>query len=217
MPGVARRLLGLSLVAAVGACATTLPVRPIGRGNTAWNASVGGPMVQALGADIPTPILTVGGAYGARNDMEITARADVTAAAYGDLHLQPGVAYHTPLGTGDGAPILTAAPSLHLITNFVDTRVYPQLTLVSAWPIRRRHSLYLGGDAGVGFGARARVIAGPLLGGELRAGRLGVTLEGKWLAPYYDVAPTAPSWISPFGHGYLAVLVGVTYYLGGAP
>jgi hypothetical protein len=211
------RLPLLALVAAASACATTLPVRPIGRGNTAFNASVGGPMVQALGADIPAPILTVGGAYGARDDTEVTVRADLTAAAYGDLHLQPGAAYHTPLRAGDGAPILTAAPSLHLITNFTDTRVYPQLTLASAWLIRRRHSVYVGADTGVGFGTRTRVIAGPLVGGELRAGRLGITLEGKWLAPYYDVAPTAPSWISPFGHGYLTVLVGVTYYLGFSP
>jgi hypothetical protein len=113
--------------------------------------------------------------------------------------------------------MLTAAPSLHLITNFTDTRAYPQLTLTAAWTIRGRHLIYTGGDAGVGFGARTRVIAGPLVGGELRVRRVGITLEAKWLAPYYDVAPTAPSWISPFDRGYLTLLAGVTYYTGGPP
>lgn len=205
----------VAALAALASCATTSPVRPLGRGNAAFNASAGGPLVQALGVDIPTPILTLGAAYGIRDDMEITARADATAAVYGDVHVQPGVAYHPPLG--GGAPILTAAGSLHLLTNFTDTRVYPQLTLAAAWPVRRRHLVYLGADAGAGFGERTRVLAGPLLGGELRAGRMGITLEGKWLAPYADVAPTAPTWISPFHRGYLAILVGVTVYTGAAP
>jgi hypothetical protein len=44
---------------------------------------------------------------------------------------------------------------------------------------------------------------------------MGVSLEAKWLAPNYDVTPTAPAWLSPGGHGYLSVLVGVSTYIGG--
>lgn len=209
--------LGAAAATCAVACATTAPVRPLGRGNVALNASLGGPLVRAAGLDIPTPILMLGGAYGARDDLEVTARADVTAAAFGDVHVQPGVAYHPRLGTpGGGVPIVTVAGSLHVLTNLDDTRLYPQVTLAGAWLVGGRHLIYLGGDAGAGFGARTRVLAGPLLGGELRLGRAGLTLEGKWLAPYYDVAPTAPTWLSPFGRGYLAVLIGATFYTGAA-
>ncbi len=69
----------------------------------------------------------------------------------------------------------------------------------------------------LGFGANTRLLAGPLVGVQLRAGRVGFTLEGKWMAPYYDVAPTAPTWLSPWSRGYLAVLLGVTFYTEAAP
>lgn len=210
-----RPLLVLSLAAT--ACSTTHAVRPLGRGNAALNASLGGPLVQVNGLDIPAPILTLGGAYGVRDDLEVTAHADATAAAYGDLHLEPGVAYHPLIRRAGAVPTLTVAASVHLITDFDAARVFPQLTLASAWRIRRRHLLYLGLDEALGFGSPTRIVVGPLGGGELRAGRFGITLEAKWLAPYYDVAPAAPTWISPGSHGYLSVLVGVTRYLGDTP
>jgi hypothetical protein len=119
---------------------------------------------------------------------------------------------------GEGAaPTLTVAPSLHLLTNFSDTRVIPQVTLAAAFRLGHKHLLYTGTDNAVAFGSPTRVVAGPLLGGQLRVGRTGIALECKWLAPYYDVAPTAPSWVSPASHGYFSVLVGVTYYLGDSP
>jgi len=212
-------LAGLTFVAglALGACATTREVRALGRGNTAYGASLGGPLVEALGVDLATPILTVGGGYGLRDDLDLFGNLDLTAALYGDLHLEPGLAYHPVIREAGFVPTLTVAGSAHLITNFVDARVYPQLTLAGAWRIRRRHLLYVGADSAMGFGATTRVVVGPLVGGELRLGRVGLTLEAKWLAPYYDVAPTAPSWISPANHGYLNLLVGVTYYAGSTP
>jgi hypothetical protein len=208
-------MLGL---AAGAACSTTRAVRPVGRGQAAFNVSVGGPLVQALGTDLATPILTVGEAYGARDDLDAFVNADLTAAAYGDLHLQPGVAYHPLVRDGGAVPTLTAAGSAHVITDFsTATRVYPQLTLTAAWLVGGRHLLYLGGDGALGLYGTTRALVGPLVGGELRAGRIGVALEGKWIAPYYDVAPLAPTWISPASHGYLAVLAGVTFYTGAAP
>jgi hypothetical protein len=214
--GVPARFGALALLGACCglACATTRTVRPLGQGNAAYGASLGGPLVQALGVDLAAPILTVGGGYGLRDDLDLFGNLDLTAAVYGDLHLEPGVAYHPVVREAGLVPTLTVAGSAHLITNFVDARVYPQLTLAGAWRIRRRHLVYVGVDSALGFGATTRAMVGPLVGGELRLGRVGLTLEAKWLAPYYDVAPTAPTWISPADHGYLDLLVGVTYYPG---
>ncbi len=169
------------------------------------------------GVDIPVPILTLGGAYGLRDDLEMTAHADATAALYGDLHVEPGVAYHPLIREAGSVPTLTIAGSVHLITDFDAARVFPQITLAAAWRVRRRHLLYVGVDDALGFGSPTRIVIGPLCGGELRVGRFGLALEAKWLAPYYDVAPTAPTWISPDSHGYLSVLFGVTRYLGETP
>jgi hypothetical protein len=201
-------------VVAGASCAVTHTVRPLGRGNAAINASLGGPVVEVASLDIPTPILSVGGAYGLRDDLEIEAHGDVTAAAFGDLHLDAGLSYHPVIRYGGLVPTLTTIAAAHLLTNLDDTRVAPQLTVAAAWCVGGRHLVYVGGDSGVVIGSPTRVLAGPFVGGEARLGRLGLTLEGKWLAPYYDVAPTAPTWISPGSRGYLSLFLGVTRYLG---
>ena len=201
---------------ALGAgCASTHTVRPLGRGNAVVHASLGGPLVNVSGAVIPTPILTLGGALGVRADSEVTLHADATAALFGVAHVEPGVAFHPVIRDGGLMPTLTTTLSLHLLTDFSATRIAPQATLAGAWRIQRRHLIYAGADLAVASGSAARLVLGPLLGAEARLGRrVGVSLEAKWLAPYYDVAPLAPSWISPGNHGYFSVLLGVNTYLG---
>jgi hypothetical protein len=207
----------LALAAAIGGCTPTHAVRPLGRGHGVIDAAVGGPLVRLAGADVPMPILSLGGGYGVRDDAELTLHGDVTAGVFGVLHLEPGAAYH-PIVRAEGlAPTLTLAGSIHLLTNLQDTLVAPQLSAAAAWRLRRRHLIYLGLDTGLPLGARERLIVGPLLGGEARIGRAGVSLEVKWLAPNYDITPTAPDWLSPGGRGYFAVLLGASYYLGEVP
>jgi hypothetical protein len=208
------RLWPVVLVLTASACSTTHAVRPLGRGNASLGASLGGPLVQVAGVDIASPILTVEGGYGLRDDLEVTANADLTAAAYGDLHLEPGVAYHPLVRDAGPVPTLTVAGSLHFLTSFSDTFVAPQVTLAGAWRIRRRHLVYLGALGLLSSTAPSRPVVGPLVGGELRIGRYGLTLEAAWVAANYDVGPTAPTWLSPDNHGYLNILVGVTRYIG---
>jgi hypothetical protein len=213
-----RICFGATLLAlGAAACTTTHVVRPLGRGNAALNASLGGPLVAVSGIPTATPVVTAGAAYGVRDDLEAFAHADATAGVFGVLHLEPGAAFHPIIRGGGPVPTVTTAASVHLLTNFSDTRVYPQGTVAAAWRVGRAHLVYAGVDAAVGFTRATRVLAGPLVGGELRLGRLGLTLESQWLAPYYDVAPTAPDWLSPGSRGYLTVLFGATYYLGGTP
>jgi hypothetical protein len=210
-----RLLIAAGALVGLG-CASSRPVRPLGTGNAAVNTSVGGPMVKALGLRIPIPVLDVGGAYGVRDDLEVTAALDVTAGVYGIVHLEPGVAWHPVVREQGGLPSLTVLGSVHLLTNFGDVLVAPRASGVASWLLGGRHVLYAGADAAVAIRPSTRVLAGPLAGGELRLGRLGLGLELKWLAPYYDVEPAAPEWLSPGGRGFFSVLFGASYYLGGA-
>jgi hypothetical protein len=208
-----RRCFVLALAAV--ACAPTQAVRPLGRGNAVAQLSVGGPLVQVSGADIATPILSLGGGYGISDDLEATAELDATAAVFGVAHLAAGAAYHPVVRDEGAVPTLTVAPSIHLLTNVHDTRVAPAVAAAAAWRIHHRHLLYAGGDAGLVFGDPTRLVVGPFVGGQLRVGRSwGLGLEVKWLAPNYDVGPTAPSWLSPWNHGYLTVLIGLSRYIG---
>jgi hypothetical protein len=210
---------GVLLLAALllgGGCAQTHIVRPLGKGNGALNVSVGGPFVQLFGAPIPVPIGSVGGAYGVRDDVEVFGQVDATALAFGVLHLSPGVAFHPVRRDGGWVPTVTVGGSLHLLTNFREARLVPQVTGAAAWRIRNHHLVYLGMDLGLGFQPAGFVpIWGPYLGGEARVSkRVGLALEVKWLEPHVDVRPLAPTWLSPGSQGYVSLLLGVNIYFG---
>lgn len=180
-------------------------------------ASLGGPLVEVSDAPVAAPILAVGAGYGASDRWDVYARADVTAAAYGDLHLEPGAAFHPVVREAGLVPTVTVAGSAHVLTDFREVRVGPQVSALAAWRVggAHRHLVYVGADAGTLLTSRTRVLAGPLAGGELRVGRrAGLVLEAKWLSPWYDVRPLAPTWISPGDHGYLSLLLGCNVYWG---
>jgi hypothetical protein len=201
----------------LASCATSHFARPLGRGNAVGQASLGGPLVEVNDTPIAAPILSAGAGYGVSDRWDAYARADVTAAAYGDLHLEPGAAFHPIVREAGAVPTVTVAGSAHLLTDFHDLRVGPQVTALAAWRVGalHRHLVYVGADAGTLFGGSTRVLAGPLAGAEARLGRrTGLVLELKWLAPWYDVKPLAATWVSPGDRGYLAVLIGCNIYWG---
>jgi hypothetical protein len=214
-----RLYVALATLLGFGACASSHFVRPLGKGGAVASASVGGPLVQLGGAVFPTPIVELGGGYGVRDDVDIFLRANITAAAFGDLHLEPGVAYHPIIRDRGPVPTVTVAGSLHFLTDFrTSARALPQLSAATAWALgKKRHLLYAGLDLAVSFEGRGWVpIFGPFVGGELRVGRrVGLSLEAKYLAPNYDTGILAPAWIAPGGWGYLSILLGVNVYFGG--
>ncbi len=194
------------------ACANSHAVRPLGRHETAVTASVGGPLVQALGLTIPTPIATIGARHGIRDDLSVGGSWDLTAAAYGVAHVIPQAAWQVfESGSGRG-PRITLLGAVHVLSNLSDTRVAPQLTPISSWRLGADHLIYGGVDAAAFIGHPTHFIWGPLVGLDLRLGpRLGFGVELKWLAPQHDVEPLAPTWISPGHHGFLAVLLGFSW------
>ncbi len=214
-----RLYVAIATLLAFGACASSHFVRPLGKGGAVASASLGGPLVQLGGAVFPTPIVELGGGYGLRDDVDLFLRANVTAAAFGDLHLEPGVAWHPIIRDHGGVPTVTVAGSLHFLTDFRTTaRALPQLSAATAWALgKRRHLLYAGADLAISFEGRGWVpIVGPFVGGELRVGRrIGLSLEAKYLAPNYDTKILAPAWIAPGGYGYVSILLGVNVYFGG--
>jgi hypothetical protein len=214
-----RLYVALATLLGFGACASSHFVRPLGKGGAVVSASIGGPLVNLGGATFPTPIFDVGGGYGVRDDVDLFLRWNLTAAAYGDLHLEPGVAWHPIIRDHGAVPTLTVAGSVHFLTDFRTTaRALPEVTIATAWALgRKRHLLYGGTDLAVSFeGSGWKPIFGPFVGGELRVGkRVGLTLEAKYLAPNYNTAILAPAWVAPGGWGYVSVLLGVNVYFGG--
>lgn len=217
-PGKLRPLRSLWVIffTLLTACTSSHLVRPLGRGKGVVHASLGGPFVQALGATIPAPIFSVGGGYGVRDDLSVFAHADVTAAAFGLLHLEPGFVLHPVVRESGWVPTVTVGASLHLLTDFKDARAVPQVMGAAAWRILRKHLVYVGADLGLGFQPRGFTpLWGPFAGGEARFGRVGLSVELKWLAPHHDTQFAAPVWVSPSSYGFLSLLLGLNVYLGG--
>src|SRR5690348_11716594 len=92
---MARRYSTIFVLAiTLAGCASTHVVRPLGQGNGMVNASLGGPFLNVFDANIPTPIVSLGGGYGVRDWLDVYGHVDVTALAFGVLHVDPGVAFH---------------------------------------------------------------------------------------------------------------------------
>ena len=202
------------------ACSTFRPVRPLDPGATALGVSLGGPLLQTLGTVFPTPILSVAGAHGMQAagamPWAVTGALDVTAGLYGNLHVEPGVVFHPIVHEAGLAPTLAVAGSLHVLANRHDALIAPHVAAAVSWRPATAFVVYTGADAAMAIAAPARLIAGPLGGVEWVRTRWRYGLEVKWLAPYHDVEPAAPTWIAPFHHGYFTVLLGASYQLGGA-
>lgn len=74
-------LLAFGFVALLcaAACTTTHTVRTVGKGNFGVEGSFGGPLLTNLGGPIPAPNLYVGGRYGVRDDLDVSAAYNLTA------------------------------------------------------------------------------------------------------------------------------------------
>jgi hypothetical protein len=209
-------LLALALPLAAGTgCAHTHQVRPLGKGNATVNASLGGPLAGVFDIVLPTPIFSVGGAYGVTDNVEVLGHFDVTAAAFGSFHYDMGAAWHPMISEGGPKPTLTFGGGAHVLASGESVLVAPVLDFASAWRLGRGHLIYIGLDAAVPIRERATLIAGPYVGAEARLGkRVGLALEVKYFSPWYDTKPNAPTWISPGGYGFISALLGVNVYIG---
>ena len=214
------RPLGLALAVFVAGCSTFRPVQPLDPGQTALGVSLGGPLLNTLGTVFPTPILNVVAARGLRSragnmPWAVTGALDITAALYGNLHLEPGMVAYPIVQTGGAVPSVAVAGSLHVLANRHDSLFVPHLAGIASWRWGAQLLVYTGGDAALAIKTPAAPLIGPLAGAEWVHGRGRFGLEVKWLAPYHDVEPAAPTWIAPFHHGYFSVLLGAGYQFGG--
>jgi hypothetical protein len=215
------RLLGAVFALFFPACSTFGPVQPLAPGETALGVSLGGPLLQTLGTVFPTPVLTVTAARGLHSrpldvPWAVTGAADVTAALFGDLHLEPGLVAYPIVRKAGAIPTVAVAGSLHVLANRHDSLFAPHLAGIASWHLSQCLLVYTGADAAMAIKSPAAPIVGPLGGVHWVTGRGRFGLEVKWLAPYHDVEPAAPTWIAPFHHGYFSVLLAAGYHFGGA-
>lgn len=193
-------------------CSVNHGVRPLGKGKTAINASVGGPTAELFGAPVPLPISTVGVRHG------ISDRSDIHAAFHPSMALLFGVA-----GLDAGASYLVfeqEGPRPAILVDGTVTaifgdlsegepaggfRMYGNVAALASWEYGQRGNLvYTGADLFI-QPSPWQPIGGPLIGHQLRLGeRVGLSTELKWMGGSANTDPFTIRW---YGIGQQGVLV----------
>jgi hypothetical protein len=211
-------LLAVALVALSG-CGTAHTARPLGKGNTAVNVSLGGPFAEVGGATVPIPLPTVGVKHGVSERNDLYASWQVLPAIMGSFAFDVGGSWYF-LDQRKALPGLSTALTLHSLFNEHDAWFAADTQLIASWLLHPRHLLYLG------FHLTFVPIEGevmqtspvhfsPLLGGEVRLGkhkRFGLGLELKWLDPWVDTEMGIVDYVGT--RGGLCLSGGFNFYLG---
>ncbi|MFW5960740.1 MAG: hypothetical protein ACOCSE_06435, partial [Chitinivibrionales bacterium] len=87
-------IIPVFLILSTLSCTSTLPVRTVGKGNSALEVTGGGPLFSDLGAVIPMPNLLIGYRYGMAKEVDISTHYNLTTAFIQDIALHLNTSLH---------------------------------------------------------------------------------------------------------------------------
>lgn len=221
-----RRAALVAVAPLAAACAPTRALAPLEPGQGAFTASLGGPFVEVYGGPLPLPVTSVGYVRGIDGRLNVHgALYPTNLALFGVFGLDLGASYEL-FGPSRARPRLMADVTAY--TFFGDLakgeprgglRVFPDLQLIASWPVGgdvTRTVPYVGVDQFTQFFPTAHWNPSLVFGNELRLGkRVGLQLEGKWIAPWVDTEPLVPHWYGAANRGAFSAQLGLTVYAGG--
>jgi hypothetical protein len=210
-------LLPLVLGALALGCGAHTSLEPLGRGQLSPHVSVGGPIVEAFGGNIPIPYLLVGADYGLSEDVNLSGGLHLLPLPYGVLGADLGVTYFLLANEG-WRPTLGLGPRAYVFASLregVDTRamVLPVVSGSAAWAVPRGMG-YLGADLAVPLSdadydqEAAAVLLSPFVGYRWDfARRYALHLELKWHGANVGTDEVVTEYTALGGRGALAPLV----------
>ncbi len=208
---------------AVAGCAASRAVAPLPQGAVAGQVSLGGPLLVFGGTPLPVPLTAIGAGYGVTDRLGVHGAIHPTGLILlGVVGLDLGAAYE--LFPPKGArPRLMGDLTLSAFAGDTSAdgapfgvRVFPEAQLVASWDLGdRRHHPYVGLDLFTDPLPTPAAYLSPMIGFELQASRrLGLQLEGKWIAPYASNIPNFVDWIGVSHQGGISVQLGGTWHFG---
>lgn len=198
-------------------CAFPYTVRNVGAGKTALNLSVGGQMVDNLGAPLPVPAVVAGGQHGLTEAWDVHGSFHLLAALYKMMGIDMG-ATRRLLREQGWIPEVTASLRLSMLTNFSDGfRIYPELESYASYLLARRWLVFFGITTLYDFfwpkDSHVRVHWGPCLGAEVRfARRYSAGLALRWVSPQQETDRVVVGYVG--GQGMLSIQLGFKVNLG---
>lgn len=197
-------------------CAAHTNLEPVGKENTNFNISVGGPIVKAFGMNLPIPYSTAGVVYGLTEKINIDANLHLTAIPYKLFGLDFGAAYFPRLNEGFIPTIGLHPRLLYLISMKPDVesrmRLYPSLSSVFSWKIGS-NLIFTGFDFTVPISRpdydneAAKLIFSPFVGYRIELGKkIRLISEIKWQAANVSTDQLAAEYTKLSGKGAFAIL-----------
>ena len=198
-------------------CGTVTAVTPLHRGESAFAASLGGPVANVAGMDIPIPYAVARYRYGLSDQAGLYVGGHLLPAARGIVGLDFGFSYHFLAQKGWVPTVGTSAGIMALIQAEGNEALFPQLDLVASYRLGSRFLAYFGSQSMYQFRSEPNVVLAPFIGGEWRAGkRFSLALEAKWYAPTEQTHPRDVNYTLPIGgRGAVGFVLGANWTFGG--
>ncbi len=214
------------VVAALAGCAPTRALAPLEPGQGAFTASLGGPFVEVYGGPLPLPVTSVGYVRGIDGKLNVHgALYPTNLALFGVFGFDLGASYQLFEPQGARPRLMADVTAYTFFGNLAKgepkggLRIFPDLQFIASWPVgaKRTHLVpYVGVDQFTEFFPTPHWNPSLVLGNEFRLGkRVGLQLEGKWIAPWVDTDPFVTHWYGASSHGAFSAQLGLTVYAGG--
>lgn len=209
-----RRFL-LSALVLLGACGTTQSVRPLGAGRSAFDVSVGGPILISPFV-APVPVLLTGYRYGLDDRSDVFGRLHLIPAAVGLVGLEAG-ASRLVLPERGLVPAVSASAQALFFAGPGGAFAVPAASLNASWSTGQ-WVLYVGSQQAVSFGKQLEGggVAfhwSPYVGATRDIGRWTIGAELRWWEPHVgnDVLVW---WQGIGGRGALAPMISIARRIG---
>ncbi len=208
--------VGALLALALQGCGATRTLKPLGKGNSQADLSLGGPMITQ-GAPIPAPYTVVGYSYGVTDRVNLNASFHPSAALYKVFATEFGATTEIVSQEKHGVELVIDTRFI-FATNAEDAIILPTITPVLSYEMGS-FTPYVGMDAlfqiqdndrpylpqtyAPFLGARGQLGSSWILGGEV-----------KWAAANHKIKFSHvkhPSWIGDYGQVAPYIFVGYKF------
>jgi hypothetical protein len=202
---------------AAARCGTVTAVTPLNRGESALSASLGGPVTNVSGMNIPLPYAVARYRYGLTDQAGIYAGVHLLAAGLGVAGFDVGFSYHFLQQQGLIPTVGAIAGITALIKPGGGEAMFPQLDLVASYRMGDRFTTYFGSQSMYQFQSKPNVVLAPFIGTGWRiSDPLSLNLEAKWYAPTEKTEPRIVDYSLPISnHGAVGFVLGANWLFGG--
>jgi len=213
-PTGGRMASGLVLVflLTMSGCGTVTAVRALHRGESAVAVSLGGPVANVAGMDIPMPYAVARYRYGFTDRAGLFGGAHLAMPAFGVVGLEAGFSYQLLDQRGVLPGLSASAGFTGLLKPGGAEALFPGFDVAASWKLGENWLLYGGVQSMYQLNEKPNVVFAPLVGVERKFGRWRVALESKWYAPTEVTHPRNVNYRLPIGgRGAVGFVVGVSY------